>query len=266
MTRANKKPTGTLEWAKHNHNICVGCSNNCRYCYAREMALRFKQVESEEEWKKERIVGKKVNKIWGKKEGTIMFPTTHDITISNLDACIIALNNMLKTGNSVLIVSKPRLEVIRLLLPELKDYAKQVLFRFTIGNITQSITEYWEKDASNPQERADCLILAYEAGFETSVSCEPMLCGFDEMVSMVVTFIPLITDALWIGKMNDIKRRVKIVTQEDKDQVAKLQEYYRDENIIRLYNTFNSNPKVKWKDSIKKVVGIEIPKDIGMDI
>ena len=263
---AHKTPTGTKEWAKHNWNVCVGCSNNCRYCYAREMALRFKQVKSEEEWKQERIVEKKVEKIWHKKEGTIMFPTTHDITDNNLDACLITLGNMLRPGNRVLIVSKPRIAVIRLLLQELKNYASQVLFRFTIGNLSHSITKYWEKDTPNPFERHKCLKLAYESGFETSISCEPMLCDLAELRDLITICEPLVTDAIWIGKMNQVKRRVKIVTPEDQEQVARLEALYSDENIFKVYDAFKDNKKVKWKDSIKQVVGIEAPEETGLDI
>jgi len=263
---SNKKPTGTKEWAKHSHNICVGCDNNCRYCYAKDMALRFKRIRSEEEWKKEKLIHTRTMKSWRKKEGTIMFPTTHDITENNLQGCIIALNNMLKPGNKVLIVSKPRLSVIGKLLPELNKYASQILFRFTIGNLSDSVTQYWEKDASMPGGRYECLKMAYRAGFKTSVSCEPMLCGFDELVAMINGFAPYITDAMWIGKMNDIKRRVKIKTQEDERHVRQLLSYYSYENIMRIYYKFKDYPQVKWKDSIKKVVGIEAPKEIGLDI
>ena len=66
--------------------------------------------------------------------------------------------------------------------------------------------------------------------------------------------------------MNQIKRRVKIITKEDEMMVARLQMNYKDYNIKRIYEWFKDNPKVKWKDSIKKVVGIETPKETGMDI
>ena len=33
-----------------------------------------------------------------------------------------------------------------------------------------------------------------------------------------------------------------------------------------LYDTFKSNPKIKWKDSIKKIIGIERPCEKGLDI
>ena len=39
MTKS-KIISGTKEWAKENVNCVTGCSNNCRYCYARAMGTR----------------------------------------------------------------------------------------------------------------------------------------------------------------------------------------------------------------------------------
>ena len=36
--------------------------------------------------------------------------------------------------------------------------------------------------------------------------------------------------------------------------------------IWAIYNQFKDNPKIKWKDSIKKVVGLEMPAEPGMDV
>jgi hypothetical protein len=38
-----------------------------------------------------------------------------------------------------------------------------------------------------------------------------------------------------------------------------------DEWIVELYNKFKDNPKLKWKESIKKIVNIEIPTIKGLD-
>jgi DNA repair photolyase len=35
------KEYGTREWASTNVNFITGCSNNCLYCYARAMAIKF---------------------------------------------------------------------------------------------------------------------------------------------------------------------------------------------------------------------------------
>lgn len=38
---------GTKEWASSNINLFYGCANNCMYCYAKKMALRFGRIKSE---------------------------------------------------------------------------------------------------------------------------------------------------------------------------------------------------------------------------
>ena len=54
-----KKFYGFKDWAVHSVNCCTGCSNNCRYCYARGMAIRFKRTTAEE-WPLERVRQKDV--------------------------------------------------------------------------------------------------------------------------------------------------------------------------------------------------------------
>ena len=66
-------PTGTREWASTNVNIAKGCEHNCKYCYGRSNALRFKQIDSPSSWEKMEVNWDKVNKNYGKKKGTIMF-------------------------------------------------------------------------------------------------------------------------------------------------------------------------------------------------
>ena len=39
-----RPPTGTQEWAASNVNIQDGCEHDCRYCYAKTMAIRFKRA------------------------------------------------------------------------------------------------------------------------------------------------------------------------------------------------------------------------------
>jgi DNA repair photolyase len=46
---------GTKEWADKTVNCCTGCSHDCLYCYAKGMAVRFKQVlpgQNMELWKR----------------------------------------------------------------------------------------------------------------------------------------------------------------------------------------------------------------------
>ncbi|MFX0035186.1 MAG: hypothetical protein ACFE9I_06050 [Candidatus Hermodarchaeota archaeon] len=48
--KSRKITLGTKEWADSNVNCYFGCSNNCRYCYEKKMAIRFKR-KTEESWK-----------------------------------------------------------------------------------------------------------------------------------------------------------------------------------------------------------------------
>jgi len=96
------KTSGTAEWASSNVNCYYGCSNNCRYCYARNMAFRFKRIERYEDWETMKPNQKAIDKGYRKRKGRVMFPTSHDITKESLDTCIVVLKKLLKTGNEVL--------------------------------------------------------------------------------------------------------------------------------------------------------------------
>ena len=99
----NKITSGTKEWADSNVNCISGCSNNCKYCYAKKMAIRFGRA-TEKSWPKMKIRQHDVEKGYNKRKGRIMFPTSHDIpeksTIKN--ACFIVLEKLLVSDNEIL--------------------------------------------------------------------------------------------------------------------------------------------------------------------
>ena len=108
-----KKSTyGFREWTANSVNCCTGCSNNCRYCYAKGMAIRFKRLTADE-WPIERVRQKDVDRRQGLYTGRMMFPSSHDITPGNFEACMTVLDKLIGAGNEVLIVSKPRYDIIR---------------------------------------------------------------------------------------------------------------------------------------------------------
>lgn len=49
-----KEVFGTLEWAAKNANFVSGCTHDCKYCYSKEMAIRFKR-KTAKNWKEEEI-------------------------------------------------------------------------------------------------------------------------------------------------------------------------------------------------------------------
>lgn len=256
-----KKVFGTKEWAKYSANTTIGCSHNCIYCYAKD---GYEKKENDLPWTEERTNDKFKNAKWDKKDGIIMFPTQHDITPNNIEDVVFTLKNILTSGNNVLIVSKPHLECIERLCEEFKEFKEQILFRFTIGSIKDEILSFWEPGAPTFSERLSSLEYAYQNKFNTSVSAEPLLDNdLNSTIKLVNKLSPFITNSLWIGKMNYAHKRVKGVSEEDLNKYLKGQS---DENIFTIYESFKDNPIIKWKESIKEIVGIDLVKEKGLDI
>jgi DNA repair photolyase len=84
----NKLVFGTAEWAAHNENCISGCYHDCKYCYAKSMAVRMKRKKPEN-WHIEDLKNDKITKSFRKRSGRVMFPTSHDITPEHVDACIV---------------------------------------------------------------------------------------------------------------------------------------------------------------------------------
>jgi len=260
----NKKIRGTFEWAKYNENCISGCSHGCWYCYARNKAIQMGD-KTPWTWANEVISRKKMSKKIVKKDGRIMFPTTHDISPATLPACAVYLERLLSVGNEVLIVSKPHFSCISFLCEAFTQYKDQILFRFTIGSGYDDTLLLWEPNAPGFKERVASLKLAYDRGYFTSISCEPML---DQDIHVVVDAVKnWVTDAIWLGKANHLITRLtnngagNIILEMGR----KLEEMQNDEAILALYERYKDDPIIKWKESIKEVVGLELPTEKGMD-
>lgn len=248
--------TGTKEWAETTLNIARGCPHGCRYCYARNMLVdRFKTIKPED-WPVIRINQKVVDAGRGKCQGTVMIPSTHDITPEILDGFMKVLSKLVKAGNNVLIVSKPHWECITKICEGFKDYRDQIMFRFTIGSMDDDILSFWEPGAPNFCERLSCLEYAYHAGFKTSVSCEPYLDPY--VVYTYTACKDFITDSFWIGKLRGFNSRVKLddATPEQIEKfVEPLKAAMSDSVVKGIFRILDGQPFVQWKDSIREVIG-----------
>jgi len=188
----------------------------------------------------------------------VMFPRSHDITPKTLQPCITVLHHLLDGGNRVLIVSKPHLDCIKTICKTFAQHRDMILFRFTIGAYDNALLKYWEPGAPSFQERLASLKHAFKRGFETSVSIEPMLDSAN-VVKLFSKLVPWVTDAIWIGKMN----RVPSATEQMGDAIRAGQ---TKEKIREIYADLKRHPKVKWEDSIKKVMGLKRPDKAGLDV
>lgn len=261
----NKPVHGTREWAVKNINFIDGCAHDCRYCYAKSIAVRFKR-KTTDNWTIEEVNPQKVLAKFKKLEGQIMFPSSHDLTPDHVDTAIIVLEKLLKAGNQILIVSKPHLDVIQKICERFQLHREQILFRFTIGSKDDDILRFWEPNAPGFTERLEALKFAHKQGYKTSISIEPAL--DTETFDLVHKLEPYVTDTIWIGLANRLKGNLKLNGYADKETLARADELMRIQNddwVRNLADKLADNPKIRWKDSIKKILKIERPLTAGLD-
>lgn len=248
------RTTGTKEWAASNFNFILGCPHDCKWCWAKEMAIRFGRATSES-WKEEHINLQKLQAKVSKRKGRIMFPSTSDLTPKYLNESIFMLKKILEAGNEVLIVTKPHIECVAAICDAFQDFKDQIIFRFTIGSADDKVLKYWEPNAPSFQERLESVKLAYSMGYQVSISCEPYLDLYIDKVIDAVS--PFVTETIWIGKANNLMARLKINGHKDQETLARakqLMEWQSDANILKLYERLKGNPLIRWKDSIQKVL------------
>ena len=230
--------SGTKEWAEFNVNFSKGCSNNCKYCYAKRMASRFGWKVCWEEMENKEYMA---TKGFTKRNGVIMSPSSHDITDSNVELAIQVFQHILEVGNNLLIVSKPKETLITKICEAISPWKDQVLFRFTIGTLDDPVREYWEPGAPTVQERINSLKYAFTNGWETSVSIEPYL--DHNVIELIKKLEPFITDCLWVGPMNKIHVPKELWTEKENQLYSVETRKKLQKEILEL-----NSSKIKFKD------------------
>jgi DNA repair photolyase len=254
--KKNKWLNENRQWAEKYENLISGCSHDCKYCYAKTMAVQYK-LNTPNNWKNEVVRNSYLlKKGFRKRNDLIMFPSSHDITPEHLQENMTFLGNILAAGNKVLIVSKPHLTCIKEICDNFKEYKDNILFRFTIGSADSAVLKFWEPNAPDFEERLEALKYAFNSGYETSVSCEPML--DDNIDQVIAAVLPYVTETIWLGKPNQLMGRLSrngfkndLVTMSRGRALMKL---FSDKFILDLYARYKDNSKIMWKSSIKKVV------------
>lgn len=252
----NRSGFGTAEWADKNHNIIIGCNHNCRYCYSRKKAVETGRIKQSEDWQTEQLDQFRYQSTDIGAHGVIMYPSQHDLSPDFKQQHLETISKLLAAGNSVLLVTKAHLETVQAICDRFDNQKDRLLFRITIGSLDRQICSFWEPGAPQPDERVEALKYAFTQGYMTSVSAEPMLDGPDNMIKLYRALEPYITNDIWFGKMNSIRSRVDMSLPVVAAGVEIIEKLQSDANIGRLYEALKAEPKVKWKESIKKVVDI----------
>jgi DNA repair photolyase len=260
------KTTGTKEWSTASINIIDGCSHDCRYCYAHAMKQRFHQLNGHS-WSEEKLKGNidtlKIRKV----EGRIMYPSAHDITPEFIEAHIIVVRRMLDAGNTLLIVSKPHKTCVTRICDEFIAERDRITFRFSIGSIDNAVLSFWEPGAPHFDERFECLKITYFRGFQTSISVEPMLEG--DLDALIAAVTPFVTDTIWLGKINRLKSNLTFNGYNGAEMLTRAESLIASQSdvaIKAIYDRHKNNLKMRFKESIKKVVGIQLSAQAGLDI
>ena len=246
MSKSRKITLGTKEWADSNVNCYSGCSNNCRYCYACKMAIRFKR-KTGDTWKDMVANQKAIDKGYNKRNGRVMFPTSHDITEESIDNCLIILEKLFKSGNNVLITSKPQFICIIRICEKFEKYKDLLQFRFTINSTNNDLLEFWEPNAPLFEERLKSLKYAYKKNFKTSVSIEPFI-DKDPYI-LVEKLLPFVSESIWIGKMNYVSSNN--LNANERKYYDFINEINSKSNLVKILEKAQNYGKViRIKDSI----------------
>lgn len=228
---------GTREWSDSSINIYSGCSNNCRYCYAKKMAIRFKR-KTEETWKIMELNEKAYKKGYKKRKGRIMFPTSHDITRKTYGPCVKTLRRLLEAGNSVLVTTKPFYSIIfRMCLSFMKS-RDNMQWRFTITSMDDEKLQYWEPGAPNFNNRFGSLIFACGNKYKTSISIEP--CLDPDPRPLIEKIRQYVTESIWLGSMN-------YNGNHDFNSIETLKnwlEWFKDDPLVRLKDSVYNKLKI----------------------
>lgn len=280
--KSKKIISGIYEWAHFSMSCFQGCDNSCVYCWAQadkiqknkkrdpnKLTPENRHIPVQREWKHFVNAFRNNQRKYGK-DARIMIPGTHDITMQTIHYFLKGLKYMLDdeaSNHTFLIVTKPSLECIKKLCEELNAYKDRIMFRFTIGSADDNVLAFWEPEAPKFQERLDSLKYAYANGYATSVSSEPRLdANVDAVINATKAYV---TDSIWIGTANKLERRLKLngcATEEYLAAAKKLEELQALSYIQELYSKWKDEPKIRWKASLKVMLGLPTNPRVGMDI
>lgn len=265
MTNSNiikkKRLTGFNELAEVKMNITkYGCEYLCRYCFNLSLCV-FGRGFDPADLDVTVIDREKLNALIDREGDTVIYPNTHDITPKHLESHLLFIGKLLAVYPKVTVISKPNLVCIRAICEAFPEQKDKLTFLFTIGTVDDKNREFWEPHAPSIPERVECLKLAHELGFKTSVISEPLL---DETPDGILDLVkPYVSDVIWIGKGKMMAQRVSCNGHKDpesKARVKQLEAWHSKAKLEVIYQRLKDDPQIRWKETIQKILGLQLPK------
>ena len=192
----------------------------------------------------------------------IMFPTSHNIIYEEpfFSACTIVLKKLLESGNTILVTIKPFFNVVKQICTLFSENRDNLTFRFTIGSSDTNILKILEINGPSFEERLKSLKYATNNGFNTSISIEPLLDFYPyELIEKLEPFLSTLDfkkdiGTIWIGLLKtkyipNILRKGKI-----KKFLDDLKPTLQFNHVFQYYKELYNNPRIKWKESIIKMM------------
>jgi DNA repair photolyase len=228
----------------------IGCKYDCKYCHAKEDAIRRRR-KTAENWSREELNQAMLYQKYNKVPGTFVFPAGHDIHPENVNEVSIVLFQILSAGNKVVVTTKPNYESVQKICSQFFKYKSQILFQFSIGSVNSETLEFWEPGAPDFNERLKSLKIAFYQGFNTSVVCEPVLdTGVEELIEAVS---PYVTEHIMIGDIRPLLstlKRSKFFNEELIIRVQQLLNWNTNERLLDLHNRFKDNDLIRWNGNM----------------
>ena len=271
---------GTQEWVSVSVNTHLNCPFQCYYCYAYNLISKWgsKYGLTEDEINNKILVRKEEEKIKFRvinhKDFVVMYPSMHDFIDDDVDFHIKFIKERILCHDKIqlLLVTKAPYTTIKAIAEELMEYKERITWRTTITSNDSTILEEYEPFAPSFEERIRTVRCLNELGYRTSVSVEPLLIPkavknnkFENVVNFINQLLSIANNKIWIGFMNHIpktKYHGKDITPELKKLFGRIDDFNKGDWIERIVHHFYSNPRIYWKESIKKKMFKYIEKKI----
>jgi DNA repair photolyase len=120
------------------------------------------------------------------------------------------------------------------------------------------VLSFWEPGATGYKERKKCLKYAFNYGFKTSVSMEPML-DIGNIDKIIKDVDPFVNEDIWLGPMGHLKRISKYADDSALKKIEEIAAGQTAESLRPIYERYKDNPKIKFKNTFMKVIGLDRP-------